>query len=240
MHAEHFFWLAVEPALKPGIAHFVHFAPQLSHSRLLLSAMRFVPGQIPFESGDTHESFKKTSPSAHVVHWFEEAPVQVLHWEEHGEQAAPAPKLPSGQTVPPEAVCGGGLHLVLSLASTENVDLQVEHKPVPSWHCVHPLLQVWQSPEAVKKNPGEHFEHNVPSSPVVNPTLQVHCPFDPQTPFLQLHVVGSLATAGFKHLPEPLTPSSHVLQFAGHAWHLGPKNPKAQDSQDTPVNPEEH
>ena len=28
MHPVHFFWLAVEPALKPEIAHFVHFAPQ--------------------------------------------------------------------------------------------------------------------------------------------------------------------------------------------------------------------
>jgi hypothetical protein len=35
-------------------------------------------------------------------------------------------------------------------------------------------------------------------------------------------------------------PSSQVLQFVGHGWHLGPKNPDAQDSQDTPVNPEGH
>lgn len=96
---------------------------------------------MPFESGDTHESFKKTSPSAHVVHWFAEAPVQVLHCEAQGEQEAPAPKLPSGQTVPPEAVCGAELHLVLSLASVENPDLQVEQEPAPSWHCAHPLLQ---------------------------------------------------------------------------------------------------
>ena len=80
----------------------------------------------------------------------------------------------------------------------------------------------------------------MPLLPVVNPALQVHCPFDPQTPFSQLHVVGSLAIAGFKHLPEPLIPSSQVVQFAGHAWHLDPKNPDEQDSQDTPVKPGEH
>lgn len=35
-------------------------------------------------------------------------------------------------------------------------------------------------------------------------------------------------------------PSSQVLQFAGQDWHLGPKNPEAQDSHEVPVNPEAH
>ena len=30
------------------------------------------------------------------------------------------------------------------------------------------------------------------------------------------------------------------MQFVGQGWHLGPKNPEAQDSQDVPVNPEAH
>lgn len=119
--------------------------------------MRFVPGQMPFESAETHELFKKISPSAHVVHWVDEAPVQVLHCEEQGEQEAPAPKLPSGQTVPPEAVCGAGMHPVLSLALMENPDLQVEHKPDPSWHCAHPLLQTNNNVN-IKEGRGERKE----------------------------------------------------------------------------------
>jgi len=45
---------------------------------------------------------------------------------------------------------------------------------------------------------------------------------------------------GFKHLPEPVTPSSQALQFVRQGWHLEPKNPEAQDSHEAPVNPEAH
>jgi hypothetical protein len=98
----------------------------------------------------------------------------------------------------------------------------------------------WQSPILVWKKPGAHFEHKVPSLPVVKPLLHAHWPLLPQTPFWQLHDEGELLTLGFRHLPVPVIPSSQESQFAGPAWHLGPKNPAEHVSHEAPVNPAEH
>ncbi|KAF7794732.1 hypothetical protein EIP86_005870 [Pleurotus ostreatoroseus] len=100
-----------------------------------------------------------------------------------------------------------------------------------------PLL--WQFPSEVRKNPGAHCAHAVPLLAAVQPELHVHWPFEPQTPFKQLHAVELLDT-GTKQRPLPEIPSSHVWQPAGHAWHVGPKNPEAQDSHDEPVKPAGH
>lgn len=42
---------------------------------------------------------------------------------------------------------------------------------------------------------------------------------------------------GCKHSPDPLIPSSQLLQPLGHGWHSDPKNPDAHDSQAAPVYP---
>ena len=92
----------------------------------------------------------------------------------------------------------------------------------------------------VKKKPGEHVAHAVPLLAVVNPALHEHCPLEPHIPLRQLQLEGLLAITGCKQIPEPVIPSLQVVQFVGHGWHLGPKNPEAQDSHDVPVNPEAH
>ena len=84
------------------------------------------------------------------------------------------------------------------------------------------------------------MEHCVPSLPVVNPGVHVHEPLAPHTPLLQLQVDGASATVGIKHRPVPVMPSSQVVQPVGHAWHVGPKNPEAQVSQEVPLNPVWH
>ena len=56
----------------------------------------------------------------------------------------------------------------------------------------------------------------------------------------QLQLEGLLEITGFKQIPVPVVPSSQVVQFDGQGWHLEPKNPGAQDSQDVPVKPEAH
>ena len=89
-----------------------------------------------------------------------------------------------------------------------------------------------QSPFESKKKPGAQLAQAVPLLLVVQPALHVHCPLPPQTPFRQLHDDGGLDTAGTKHFPVPVRPWSHVVQLEGHGWHVGPKKPDAQLSQD--------
>ena len=95
-----------------------------------------------------------------------------------------------------------------------------------------------QSPPEVKKNPGAHWAQAVPLLAVVHPALQEHWPFEPQTPFKQLHV--ELVAAGTRQSPLPEMPSSQLWHPAGHAWQFGPKKPWAQDSHDVPVKPGGH
>lgn len=150
----------------------------------------------------------------------------------------PSAKLPSGHTVLVVVTLCTALHFVLSFASWVNPVLQVVHTPVPSVHCVQPSAQTLQSPVDVRKNPGEHWAHAVPLEDVVHPGLHAHCPFDPHSPLRQLHVDGAFeGRVGTRHRPEPVLPWSHDGHPAGHAWHLGPKNPWAQDSQEEPVKP---
>ena len=75
---------------------------------------------------------------------------------------------------------------------------------------------------------------------MVQPALHEHCPLAPQTPLRQLQADERLAVVDERQLPEPLIPSSQVVQPAGHAWHEGPKKPFAQTSQDVPLKPEGH
>ena len=42
---------------------------------------------------------------------------------------------------------------------------------------------------------------------------------------------------GSRHLPVPVMPSSHDWQSAGQAWHVGPKKPFEQVSQEVPLKP---
>ena len=80
----------------------------------------------------------------------------------------------------------------------------------------------------------------MPLDAVVQPALHEHCPLAPQTPFRQLQADERLAVVDERQRPEPVIPSSQVVQPAMHAWHEGPKNPFAQTSQDVPLNPEGH
>lgn len=106
-----------------------------------------------------------------------------------------------------------------------------------SEHVLQPSWQAWQSPPGVRKKPDAHAAQDVPLLAVVHPGLHVHWEPEEQTPLRQLHVDGASATAGTRHLPEPVRPSSHLSQFCGHAWQSGPKKPAAHDSQLWPVKP---
>lgn len=97
-----------------------------------------------------------------------------------------------------------------------------------------------QSPVDVWKNPLSHLAHAVPLSAFTNPALHAHSPFVPQTPFRQLHVAGAFFTGESRHLPDPAIPSSHDVHPASQLWHVAPKCPGAQVSQDEPVNPGRH
>ena len=92
-------------------------------------------------------------------------------------------------------------------------------------------------PSELRKKPDAHFAHAVPLSAVVHPVRHVHVPSDPHEPFSQLHVDGRFLIAGWRHLPVPVIPSSQDSQSAGHAWHVGPKKPFVQVSQEVPLNP---
>lgn len=65
----------------------------------------------------------------------------------------------------------------------------------------------------------------------------MHCPFEPHTPFKQLHDDGGLLTVGTKQRPLPDMPSSHDEQPAGHAWQFAPKKPLAHASHAAPLKP---
>jgi hypothetical protein len=70
--------------------------------------------------------------------------------------------------------------------------------------------------------------------------MQVHCPLEPHSPLIQLQLDGGFVTIGDKQRPVPDNPSSQEVHPEGHAWHVGPKKPVAQDSQDEPVKPLGH
>lgn len=65
----------------------------------------------------------------------------------------------------------------------------------------------------------------------------MHCPLEPQTPLTQLQLDGRFVTAGVRQIPVPEIPWSHLAQFDGQGWHLGPKKPCAHDSHEEPVKP---
>ena len=113
----------------------------LSHSRLLLSAIKFVPWQTPFASAETQAPSRVNNPGAQTMQSFAVGPVHVWQVAEHRAHAAPLAKLPLGQTTPLLVVWAAGLHLVASLASFENPDWQTWHAPVPSAHVVQPIWQ---------------------------------------------------------------------------------------------------
>lgn len=92
-------------------------------------------------------------------------------------------------------------------------------------------------PSEVKKNPWAHLAQAVPLSALVHPALQEHCPFEPHTPFRQLHDEGGFKTGAERHRPVPEIPSSQDVQPWGHGWQFGPKNPWAHDSHEDPVKP---
>jgi hypothetical protein len=50
-----------------------------------------------------------------------------------------------------------------------------------------------------------------------------------------LQLDGGLVTAAVKHRPLPEIPSSQEVHPPGHGWHVGPKKPDAQDSQEVPL-----
>lgn len=233
----HCSWFTVEMELKLGILHEVHFEPQLSHSSLLLSAIKDDPEHTPLASVETQAPLSRYVPWAHSMQSLEVPALQVLHDAEHGVQLAPLANAPDGHNVPDEVVLFGASHLVRSFASRVKPVLQAVQTPVPSVHAVHPIWQMEQSPVDVRKKPGAHWLHAVPFAAVVNPVVQVQLPFAPQTPLTQLHDAGALAGVETRHRPLPVGPSSHLLQFAGHAAHPGPKNPAAHVSHDTPVKP---
>lgn len=126
----HCSWLTVDATLKFGILQDVHFAGQLSHSCLLLSAIKVEPWQTPLPSAETQLPLNMYFPAPQMMQSFEVAPVHVLQSGEHGVHDVPLLKLPSGQTVPVEVVDCTARHLVRSLAF---------------W--VKPVLQDMQSPE---------------------------------------------------------------------------------------------
>jgi hypothetical protein len=181
------------------MAHVVHLAGHESQRRLRLSAIRLLPSQTPSEFTPTHEPPDVNVPEAQTMQSLEVPPVHVWHDDEQGEQELPLLNEPSGQAVPLEVTERGGLHFVRSLPSWVKPDLHARQTPVPSAHRSHPNWQTWQSPVEVRKKPAVHFPHAVPSSAVVKPELQVHWPFEPQTPFKQLHEAGGFATEGFRH-----------------------------------------
>lgn len=124
--------------VNPGILHPVHFAGQprikaggvrfsfrkqgrklndiLSHSCLLLSAIRLEPVQTPFPSALTQLPLSLYEPEAQIIQLLDVAPEHVLQEGEQTLQVAPLLKLPSGHVVPVEVTELGPRHFVLSLA----------------------------------------------------------------------------------------------------------------------------
>lgn len=129
------------------------------------------------------------------------------------------------------------VHWVASLALCVKPDLQVIQSPVLSAHSVQPSAQTSQFPLESRKYPVAHFAQAVPLDAVVHPALHEHAPSEPQTPLMQSQLDGGLLTSGTRHFPVPCKPWSHFSQSAGQGWHVGPKNPSAQDSHEEPVKP---
>jgi len=121
--------LMVDATLKFGIPHDVHLAPQpwfmvreistkksdkcgnsLSHSCLLLFAIRLEPSQTPFASVETQDPFSVYFPAPQMMQLFEVPPEHVWHNGEQGVQVVPLLKLPSGQTVPVEVTDATASH----------------------------------------------------------------------------------------------------------------------------------
>ena len=136
---------------------------------------------------------------------------------EQAAHAVPLLKLPSGQTVPDAVFDWTASHFVRSFASWVNPLLQVTQIPLLSSHWLHPSWHTEQSPFESRKKPGAHLAHAVPLSAVVQPALQVRCPFEPHSPFKQLQVDGRLLTIDTRHRPDPEMPSSQDEQPPGHA-----------------------
>lgn len=145
--------------LKPGIPHPVHFEGQprinasglgfvrrrerelkdaLSHSCLLLSAIRLEPAQTPFASAVTQLELNLYELGAQRIQLFDDGPEHVVQEGEQGLQAAPLLKAPSGHGFPVDVTDFGAMHFVLSLAFWVKPDWQVMQVPVPSAHWVQP------------------------------------------------------------------------------------------------------
>jgi hypothetical protein len=82
----------------------------LSHSCLLLLAIKLVPSQTPFASVVTHDPFRVYLPAPQMIQSFEVPPEHVSHEGEQGVQVVPLLKLPSGQIVPVEVTEATALH----------------------------------------------------------------------------------------------------------------------------------
>jgi hypothetical protein len=103
-----------------------------------LLAIKLVPSQTPLPLVDTQVLLDETFPDPHIMQSFDVPPVHVWHKGEQGWQTPLLLKLPSGQTVPSEAVCGVASHLVRSFASWVKPVLQVMQLPLESAHCAQP------------------------------------------------------------------------------------------------------
>lgn len=112
----------------------MHLAGQLSHSLLLLSAIRLEPVQTPFPSALTQLPLNLYDPEAQAIQSFDVGPEQVEHDGEQGVQVVPVLTLPEGHGVPVDVTEFGAIHFVLSLASWVKLGWQVMQVPVPSAH----------------------------------------------------------------------------------------------------------
>lgn len=110
----------------------------LSHSCLLLSAIRLEPAQTPLASALTQLPLSLYELEAQMIQSFDVAPEHVVQDGEQGLQVAPLLKLPSGHVVPVDVTAFGAMHFVLSLAFCVNPDWQVIQVPDPSAHWIQP------------------------------------------------------------------------------------------------------
>jgi hypothetical protein len=117
-----------------------------------------------------------------------------------------------------------------------NPELHALQVPVVSAHWMQPGWHTPQSPVDVRKNPGAHPEHFVPSLLSTQASLHEQLPSGLHTPLTQLHFLGSVSsTLEERQRPLPEIPSSHLSHPSGHVWHWGPKKPAAHDSQEDPA-----
>lgn len=89
----------------------------LSHSCLLLSAIRLEPVQTPFPSAATQLPLSLYVLEAQIMQSFDVGPEHVVHDGEQGLQVVPLLKLPSGQGSPVDVVDREGMHPDLLLGS---------------------------------------------------------------------------------------------------------------------------